>query len=71
MAIPPRIIPRNELRGSAIEVPRALDPLSACGRPITLGGRMYRCWRETRRTDRQHDGIHDAFCEHGGGSVRW
>jgi hypothetical protein len=37
--IAPRIIPRDELRGSAIEVPRATDPARTCERPITLGGR--------------------------------
>jgi hypothetical protein len=68
----PRIIPRDELSGSAIECAPSKDPRRTCDRVIKLHGTRYSCLRETRTTDRQHDGIHDAFVEHGdGGSVRW
>lgn len=75
--IAPRIIPRDELRGSAIECPRATDPRRTCRASIELGRIEYRCGRETSGIDADrglgtHDGIHDAFKEHGdGGSVRW
>ena len=70
--IAPRIIPRDELRGSALEVPRSTDPARTCTATIDLDDRQYRCGRETRRTDRQHDGIHDAFMSHTDtGAVRW
>lgn len=76
MAIPRRIIPRDELRGSAIEVTRSADPADprrTCLRTVTLDGCDYACLREVRSFDLQHDGIHDAFCEHPGdqGAVRW
>lgn len=52
--------------------PAAKDPRRACGRSITLDSKLYLCGREVRRTDRQHDGIHDAFRDHDdGGKVRW
>lgn len=68
--IAPRIIPRDQIAGS-IRVAQAKPGERTCGRPIRLDGRVYRCGREVS-FDRQHDGIHDAFCEHSdGGSVRW
>jgi hypothetical protein len=67
-----RIIPRDQLRGSTLERPAAIDPSRTCDRVIDLDGTRYRCGREQRRTDHQHDGIHDAFrAHHDGGAVRW
>lgn len=68
--ISPRIIPRDLITGALVR-PRAADPRHTCTRTITLDGRTYRCGRETRRNDGEHDGIHDAYAEHRGGSVRW
>lgn len=70
--IAPRIISRDQLRGSTLEHPRATDPRRTCDRSIRLDNRTYRCERETRSTDGTHDGIHDAFTEHhDGGAARW
>lgn len=50
----------------------AKDPRLCCTRTIKLDGKLYRCRREVRIFDKQHDGIHDAFAVHGdGGQVRW
>jgi len=69
--IEPRIIPRDQVTGALVR-PRATDPRRTCRATIDLDGRTYRCGRETRSTDRLHDGIHDAYAEHGdGGAVRW
>lgn len=68
--IEPRIILRDIL-GPVLSVPKAKPGELTCTRTIKLDGRMYRCGREVSLHDRQHDGIHDAFCEHGGGAVRW
>jgi hypothetical protein len=68
VVIPRRIIPRDELRGTAIERPCSSDPQHA----IRLDGTRYTCGRAVRRNDRVHDGIHDAFQTHGdGGAIRW
>lgn len=67
-----RIIPRDELRGTALERPCSSDPQLTCDHAILLDGTRYTCGRAVRRTDRVHDGIHDAFQAHGdGGAVRW
>lgn len=72
----PRTIPRDELLPS-MHRPRATDPRRTCRAAIHLGGIRYSCGRETSGIDADrglghHDGIHDAFAEHGdGGSVRW
>jgi hypothetical protein len=71
--IAPRIIPRDGVIGS-LRHEQATDPRETCRRTITLDGTTYRCARKTTSghgVDRSHDGIHDAFCEHGGGAVRW
>ena len=66
-----RIIPRTAI-GPALRVTKALDPRHTCTRTITLDGTTYRCGPGVRSFDQQHDGIHDAFREHGdSGSVRW
>lgn len=50
----------------------ARDPKRACRRTIMLDGVRYRCAREVRTVDREHDGIHDAFVRHSdAGLVRW
>lgn len=65
----PRIIPRH-LAHPVVEMAKVGAP--SCTRTITLDGTTYQCMRSVRAHDRQHDGIHDAFREHGdGGSVRW
>lgn len=77
--IEPRIIPRDELRGSRLLVERCDPdrPRHRCRATIELGGTTYRCARQTSGLDADrglghHEGIHDAFAEHGdGGSVRW
>jgi hypothetical protein len=73
--IAPRIIPRDTL-GPTIRHPRAVLPQRTCRATIELGGTVYRCGRETTGVDADrglgaHAGIHDAFCEHQGGAVRW
>jgi len=74
--IAPRIISRDTL-GPVIRVSRATEPQRTCRATIKLGGTVYRCGRETAGVDADrglgvHEGIHDAFCEHGdGGAIRW
>lgn len=68
----PRIIPRSLIVAGKLGVAMAEPGAPTCGRTIGLDGCTYRCGRSVRSFDRQHDGIHDAFREHGdGGSVRW
>lgn len=69
-----RIIPRKEL-SPPMHRPRANEPGLQCHATIDLDGTTYRCGREVigrARTLRYHEGIHDAFVEHGDqGAVRW
>lgn len=66
-----RIIQRDLITGT-LKATRAAPDTLCCGRTIRLDGQVYRCEREVRPTDGQHDGIHDAFREHGDdGAVRW
>lgn len=70
-----RIIPRDQFRGSRLEHERAEHAREQCRHAIRLDGLEYPCRRKVTHghgVDRRHDGIHDAFAEHGdGGSVRW
>lgn len=63
-----RIIPRHLAR-PVVEMAKPGEP--SCRRTIRLDGTVYYCNRKVR-FDGEHDGIHDAFREHGdGGAIRW
>jgi hypothetical protein len=71
-----RIVPRIELFPAMHRAPASADARARgrqCRATIRLDGTEYRCEREIVGTRGGfHEGIHDAFVEHGdGGAVRW
>lgn len=74
----PRVIPRDQLWPAMRHERSDPDrPSLRCRASIALNGKVYRCGRGTSGIDAfvgrgHHEGIHDAFVEHGdGGAVRW